>query len=51
MYLSLPSLLQKKGFQLMMQVAQSRDPRDRHLLASAQFNIARAYFQGRCTVM
>ena len=42
----LSSLLQKQGFQLMMQVAQSKDPRERHLVASAQFNIGRAFFQG-----
>lgn len=35
-----------KGFALMLQLAKSTQPDDRHLIPAAQFNLGRAFFQG-----
>lgn len=39
-------LLQKTGFEYMLQVASSDAFRAKHLVRSAQFNVGRAYYQG-----
>lgn len=36
----------KRGFTLMLQVAQSQRKEDQHLVPAAQFNIGKAYYQG-----
>ena len=38
--------LQKKGFQLMLKVAESQSVFAAHLKHAAQYNIGRAYFEG-----
>ena len=39
-------LFQKKGFELMLEVAQSNSCQAIHLKHYAQYNIGRAYFEG-----
>ena len=39
-------LFQSQGFEYMRKVATSTSKRARHLLRAAQYNVARAYFQG-----
>lgn len=38
--------LQEKGFELMKKIAETTDENAKHLVRAAQYNLARAYFQG-----